>query len=524
MSALISFYISVQVLLTLTLLILWCFRKSSIDYNFSSILKLGNGLIVLSVLLPVSYYFLPTDNPFGPIMEVWSESNTTVQSSHANQVNIRISSTRLTQALTWDGSVELGMGLIFLWAAYFIFGSLKIVRGYLELVKIVKTSFSFKQIGKTQLWLSDEVLAPFSFFNGKAHIVLPADLMMSPQKLQIAIAHEAQHHRQKDTLWIYFFEVIKLVFALNPFVKRLVEQTEELQELACDEALIGHKSFSPVQYSQCLYDFAEKQQLTSTRPIGAVGMAVEAKLLKRRIEIMFEHQRKTTQKAFIGVSLIGFLLMTGTAWALQGAVGNKKISMTQAQSLADKMSAGQKIPIVVDSAVLFWLNKAVETQKSRKYMRDSLGRMQTYEAMIESKFGSSSLPSELKAVPLVESGFRNDVKSTMLAAGIWQFIPTTARRCGLEVSENQDERLNPSRLTDAAVCYYQKLHAVFQDWHVAISAYNIGERSVMKAIADAGHNDVFKLAREGALGQEGQTYLPKVIAAMIILKNPELVE
>ncbi|MEO0335944.1 MAG: lytic transglycosylase domain-containing protein, partial [Pseudomonadota bacterium] len=132
--------------------------------------------------------------------------------------------------------------------------------------------------------------------------------------------------------------------------------------------------------------------------------------------------------------------------------------------------------------------------------------------------------AELLAVPIVESGYKKNALSSAKAAGIWQFIPQTARRCGLEVSKKNDERLNPKRLTQAAVCYYQKLHAIFQDWHVAIAAYNVGERRMMNVIADASHNDVLKLSREGLLGQEGGNYLPKVIAGMIIMKNPELIE
>jgi membrane-bound lytic murein transglycosylase D len=68
------------------------------------------------------------------------------------------------------------------------------------------------------------------------------------------------------------------------------------------------------------------------------------------------------------------------------------------------------------------------------------------------------------------------------------------------------------------------LHAIFQDWHVALTAYNIGERRMMNVISDASHNDVFKLAEQGVLGAEGGRYLSKVIAAMIIFNKPDIVQ
>ncbi len=525
MSEILNFYFSSQILLSLAFLIIWFLKKVTVKYDFSFLLKFSYFLVTLSVLLPVIYYLLPTENPFGPIVKVWGESGTTSAGPQvASQIKVHIPSSVATPSVAWGGALFWGIAIALMIVGYIFYGLVGLFKNYIRLGQVKSDSFLFKKIGRTNLWLNENIASPFSFFTGEAHIVLPSGLVTEPLNLKIAIAHEIQHQRQKDTLWIYFLEIMNLLFAPNPFVKRLTEQSEELQELACDEALVGHKKISPAQYGKCLYAFAENQLLKSAKPIGAVGMAVEANQLKRRIELMFKHQRKTSKKASIGASVIGVLMMAGTAWAVQGAVSNQEITMSEAQSLASKASENQEIPIVVDSAVLYWLNKAVETEKSRKYMRDSLQRMVSYEAMIEAKFNKESLPLELLAVPLVESGYRNNVKSTSLAAGIWQFIPQTARKCGLEVSDSQDERLNPSRLTDAAVCYYEKLNAIFQNWHVAISAYNIGERAMMNAIADAGHNDVYKLAREGALGNEGKSYLPKVIAAMIILKNPELVE
>ena len=364
---------------------------------------------------------------------------------------------------------------------------------------------------------------PFSFYNGRAHIVLPTELLSDPVSLSLSIAHEVQHHRQKDTLWTYYIEIARTLFGINPLAKKFLNQTVELQELACDEFLVGRKNVSPRHYGKCLYDFAEKQMLKQATAIGAVGMAAEAKLLKRRIEAMF-HKRKNTPKRFLALTLVGSIFaFSSVSWALRGTITDQTVTLKEAKRLAKSTNSRQEIPIVIDDAVVYWLNKAVSTQQSRKYMRESLDRMKTYEGMIKKKLKASDLPMELLAVPLVESGYKNNVKSTMSAAGIWQFIPQTARNCGLKVSDKIDERWDAEKLTDAAVCYYGKLYAVFQNWHVVLAAYNVGEHRLTTEITSAGHNDVLRLAKDGKLGREGGSYLPKVIASMIILSNPNLV-
>src|SRR5690606_16762388 len=95
--------------------------------------------------------------------------------------------------------------------------------------------------------------------NGYANIVLPYVALAQPSQLKMALAHEIQHHRQCDTLWVYALEMTKVLFAVNPLVKKLIQRTMELQELACDEALVGHKRFSARAYGECLYGFAEQQ-------------------------------------------------------------------------------------------------------------------------------------------------------------------------------------------------------------------------------------------------------------------------
>lgn len=493
---------------------------------YSAQLKLAYGLIVVSLFMPVLSYVLPGENPFGLIAKVWSEPDSQIKGEVLTvaTTNFRLAETYVNPQMTWEIPITEGALSLLILSMFFLYSLVRLFYNSYQTNKIVREAFLIKQLGRVKIWLHQDIVAPFSYYNLRANVVLPQDSLEDRKKLRIVVAHEIQHHRQKDTLWVYLLESLKLLIAINPIAKKLVYQIMELQELACDEALVGHGRFSPHQYGRCLYDYAEKQLLKLQCPIGAIGMAAETTFLKRRIEIMFQTKKKTSKRTMAACLCLCLLGMSTVAWTFKGAVSDQKITLAQARSMAGKISEDQDIPIVVDKNVLFWLNKAVGSEASRKYMRESLARMEAYKPMIVEKLGNVSFPEELLAVPLVESGYRNDVVSTAKAAGIWQFIASTASKCGLSVNNSNDERFNPNRLTDAAVTYYQKLFAIFQNWHVALTAYNIGERRMMNVISEAGHNNILKLAQEGQLGSEGGAYLPKVLAAMIILKNPHLVE
>jgi len=172
--------------------------------------------------------------------------------------------------------------------------------------------------------------------------------------------------------------------------------------------------------------------------------------------------------------------------------------------------------------VLTKLNRYVGTPEGRRYVKQALIRMPQYRAMIERKISKNGFPSELLAIPLFESGFQNDAVSPTpnRAAGIWQFIPATARKYDLIVTEKVDERLNAEKETDAAMRYYRDLFNLFQDWRLALKAYNEGERRVQQLIKEHGTRDPWELERISTT----ESYLGGAIAMIIILKNPSLLD
>lgn len=132
------------------------------------------------------------------------------------------------------------------------------------------------------------------------------------------------------------------------------------------------------------------------------------------------------------------------------------------------------------------------------------------------------LPLELACLPLVESAFENQAVSRAGAAGLWQLMPDTARRYGLEVSAERDERFDVVKATTAAAAYLYFLYGHFGDWPLALAAYNCGEGAMRRALARTGGASLAELLErnsrlpreERVLQEETVQYVPKFAAAV----------
>ena len=158
----------------------------------------------------------------------------------------------------------------------------------------------------------------------------------------------------------------------------------------------------------------------------------------------------------------------------------------------------------------------------RKFFLESYRRSGQYRPMIVRKLREAGLPEELSWLPLVESGFKTRALSSARALGPWQFISSTGSRYGLQRSHWIDERMDPEKSTDAAIAYLTDLHGMFGDWMTALAGYNCGEHRVMKVIRRQENDyldhfwDVF-----GQLPRETARYVPRFLATLAIVRNPE---
>src|SRR4029077_16002153 len=132
------------------------------------------------------------------------------------------------------------------------------------------------------------------------------------------------------------------------------------------------------------------------------------------------------------------------------------------------------------------------------------------------------MPLEIALLPIVESGFNPNALSTSRAAGIWQFMPATGKVFGLQQNWWFDSRRDVVAATSSALDYLQQLHAEFDDWQLALAAYNWGEGNVRRAVA---RNRVKGLPTDfGSLQNvpdETRNYVPKLQAVKNIIVDPQ---
>jgi membrane-bound lytic murein transglycosylase D len=168
--------------------------------------------------------------------------------------------------------------------------------------------------------------------------------------------------------------------------------------------------------------------------------------------------------------------------------------------------------------------------KGRQRMAIWLSRMPRYEPMIRERLQRDSLPGDLVYLALIESGFSNTATSRAKAVGMWQFMKATGKGYGLRIDSWVDERRDPMRATDAAAKHLRDLNRRFNSLYLAAAAYNAGSGKVSRGLgrlpddeSDTVNTDAmfFRLYDTKLLRRETKDYVPKLIAAALIAKQPE---
>ena len=146
-----------------------------------------------------------------------------------------------------------------------------------------------------------------------------------------------------------------------------------------------------------------------------------------------------------------------------------------------------------------------------------LKRANRYFPHIEKILKEKSLPNDLKYVAIAESGLKPHAASNKGAVGYWQFIESTGIKYGMEISDDIDERRNLVYSTEAAANYLKDLYALFGSWTLAAAAYNMGEEGLQTELLMQKVNNYYQLY----LNQETSRYVFRILAAKIIMSNPE---
>jgi membrane-bound lytic murein transglycosylase D len=180
------------------------------------------------------------------------------------------------------------------------------------------------------------------------------------------------------------------------------------------------------------------------------------------------------------------------------------------------------IPIPLNQKVLSYID--LFQGRLHDFIQEGMTRGAKYLPMIQNVLRAEGLPLDLAYVPLIESAFKPNALSRAKAKGVWQFMSGTGRENGLRLDWYIDERSDPEKATVAAAKYLSTLAEMFDgDWHLALASYNGGPGRVQRAVNKVRHSDFWKLAaaKTRYLPRETREYVPMILAAIVVAKNPQ---
>jgi len=187
---------------------------------------------------------------------------------------------------------------------------------------------------------------------------------------------------------------------------------------------------------------------------------------------------------------------------------------------SDLENANHDIPIPLNQRVLSYIE--LFQGRLHDFIEEGMKRGSKYLPMIQNVFRAEGLPLDLAYVPLVESAFKPNALSRVKAKGVWQFMTGTALENGLRRDWYIDERSDPEKATVAAAKYLHTLSKLFNgDWHLALASYNGGPGRMQRAVRAARLDDFWALsAKPKLLPRETREYVPMILAAIVIARNP----
>ncbi len=220
-------------------------------------------------------------------------------------------------------------------------------------------------------------------------------------------------------------------------------------------------------------------------------------------------------RKLVGLSLLVLLPLLASCSGGQFGPNSRK-DPTQYRPYVHKSQ--YDIPVTLNDRTAAWID--FYKNRGRKHFARHLGRSHRYIPAMRKILKSHGLPQDLVYIALIESGFNSKAYSHAHASGFWQFIRTTGQRYNLQIDRHVDERRDFEKATHSAARYLKYLHGLFGDWHLAAAAYNAGEGRIMRAIKKHNTKNLWEIIETTHLHKETRNYVPKLLAAMIIAKNP----
>ena len=191
-----------------------------------------------------------------------------------------------------------------------------------------------------------------------------------------------------------------------------------------------------------------------------------------------------------------------------------------AKVAAELKTTQSDFPLVINDYVAGFISYFSNSPAGHAHLLRSLERAGKYKEMISKNLRDAGVPQDLIYLAVAESGFQPQALNAKSGAGgMWQFMPTGAY--GLSRNGWFDERFDPQKSSIAYAKYMKTLYDQFGDWYLAMAAYDWGPGNVQRAVMKTGYADFWELYRRGVLPGETKNYVPGIIAAIIMAKNPE---
>jgi membrane-bound lytic murein transglycosylase D len=188
--------------------------------------------------------------------------------------------------------------------------------------------------------------------------------------------------------------------------------------------------------------------------------------------------------------------------------------------LKTELNVQSDLPLIINDQVAGYIGIFSNSTSFRNHMAASLERVGKYKTMIQKVLAEESVPQDLIYLAVAESGFQPQALNARSGAGgMWQFMPTGAY--GLTRNGFFDERFDPEKSSRAYARYIKSLYGQFGDWYLAMAAYDWGPGNIQRAVQRTGYADFWELYRRNAMPKETRAYVPQILAAVIMAKNPE---
>ena len=193
-----------------------------------------------------------------------------------------------------------------------------------------------------------------------------------------------------------------------------------------------------------------------------------------------------------------------------------------AARLKTELNVTSDLPLVINDQVAGYIGAFSTSNAFRAHMAASLQRVGKYRGLIQDVLRQEGVPQDLIYLAVAESGFQPQaINPRSGAGGMWQFMTYTAPEYGLTRNGYFDYRFDPEKSTRAYARLIKNYYRMFGDWYLAMAAYDWGPGNIQRAVQHTGYADFWELHRRASMPAETRDYVPKILAAIIMAKNPE---